>query len=49
MLAEKAFERCQTRLNPFESNASLIHRLLDSQNKTLQTRFMGLPSLRPFN
>jgi len=32
MLAEKAFERCPRRLNPFESNAFLVHRLLDSQS-----------------
>jgi len=36
-LAEKEFERCQRRLNSFESNTSLVHRLLDymeSQYKT---------------
>jgi len=51
-LAEKAFDRCKRRLNPFESNASLAHRHLDymeSQNKTLQSRFMGLLSLLPIN
>jgi len=50
MLAKKAFERCQRRLNPFKSNASMVHRLMDymeSQNKTLQLKFVGLPSLPP--
>jgi len=32
-----------------ECNASLVHTLLDRQSKTLQTRFVGLPSLIPFN
>jgi len=48
-LAEKGFERCQRRLNPFESNTLIVQRLLDyieSKNKqTLQSRFVGLPSL----
>jgi len=45
-LAEKAFERYQRRLNSFESNASTVHRRLDymeSQKKTLQSRFVSLP------
>jgi len=48
-VTKKAFERCQRKLNPFESNASLVYRPLDSQNKTLQTRFVGLPFLQAFN
>jgi len=50
VLAKKAFERYQRRLNSFKSNAFMINRLLDykeSQNKTLQSRFVGLPSLSP--
>jgi len=42
VLAEKAFERCQRWLNLFKINASLGHKLLGSQNKTLQKRFVGL-------
>jgi len=49
-LIEKAFDRCQRRFNLFESNTSMVHRLLDyivSQNKALQLMFVGLPSLPP--
>jgi len=48
-LAEKAFERCQRRLNSFESTHPWF-RLLDymeSQYETLQLKFVGLPSLSP--
>jgi len=51
-LAKKAFESCQRRLNPFETNVSKIHKLLDdmeSQNKTLQSRFVSLLSLPRFH
>jgi len=50
-LVENAFERCQGKLNSFESNISMVHRLWnysELHNKTLQSSFVGLSSLPPF-